>query len=175
MHVFKKMIWFIPVAVAVLVFSVYMLIYLYNKLPIVCSDVGSLGRLLRIDFSNTEIVNIRSDVDQWDGYTTIVMCLKADADYMSDPYFDRTNRSKVQDPNMEWLRTRDIEILEELTFDRSSINQYGFSFSEVRNGMSIVEFEIHWFALDNRGDVNTNLVFITDIPRRVKVNVSNGR
>lgn len=174
MHIFKRIIWILSVA-AVLVFSLYILIYFYNKSPIVCSDVGALGNLLRIDFSNAEIVNIRSSVDKSDGSTTIVLYLKADADYLSDTYFDRTNRSKALDPKMEWLPAGDIEVLDEFTSDLSSITQYGLSYSEVRNGMSIAPFEIRWYAIDNQLDVNTNLIFLTDIPRRVKVNVSIGR
>lgn len=175
MHIFKKMIWILPAAVTVLVFSVYILIYLYNKSPIVCSDIGLLGNLLRIDFSNAEIVNIRSNVNKSDDSTMIVLCLKADADYLSDTYFDRTNRSKELDPKMEWLPAGDIEVLDELTFDLSSITQYGLSYSEVRNGMSIAPFEIRWYAIDNQLEKNANLIFITYIPRQVKVSMSIGR
>lgn len=167
MHRFWRRIIGIPVLTAILVFAIYMLVYFYNKLPIVCSDIAALENLMRIDLSNVEIVNIQSSVDE--GYTNIVIFAKADEAYLNNEYFESTNYSNVLDRNFEWLTTSDIEMLEQNSLQISDIRQYGISYGDVRNGMSYVSFRIQWYELDNQRGENANVIFSTMVPRRVKI------
>ena len=127
---------------------------------------------MRIDFSGAEIVDIRSNIDMIDGYTKIVLYVKADAKYMNSEYFERTNRSKTLDPNFEWITAEDIDMLSSESLEICDIRQYGGSYSEIRNGMSDVQIEILWYELDKQREDNVNLIFSTWIPRRVKLSMS---
>lgn len=165
-----KIIFSIPVVISILAFLVYVLIYFYYRLPIVCRDVSTLENMLRINFSDAEIVDIHSDFDE--GGTDIVIYVKADTEYMKGDYFVRTNLSYKYDKNFEWLPTREIEMLGEISIEVSDIRQYGISFSEIRSSIYDVPYEIRWYEIDSESGNNTTLIFSTWIPRIVKIDKS---
>ena len=167
MHNFKKVIFSIPVAILILAFLVYVLICFYYRLPIVCRNVSKLENMLRIDFSDAEIVDIQSDFDE--GGTDIVIYVKADTEYTNNEYFVRTNCTNKDEGLIKWVILNNIRQFEG---ELSDIYQYGYSFSEIRRGMSYAPFSIYWSEIKKGGNGNANLVFSTWIPRIVRISKS---
>ena len=168
MRIFKRATAFfaIPVAIAIVAFVIYLLVYLYNKLPIICNDYTTLEDLLKFNFVDVEIVDLQSNINTHSGYTEIVIYVKADMEQMDDEFFERSNFSDKYDKNFELINAKDRKLLAGNAID-NDIYQYGCAYGDLRKGMSEISYPIYWYEIKTEHAENANLLFSTIIPRRI--------
>lgn len=161
------------VAAAILVASlaIYILIYCYHHLTIVCKDISQLEELIKIDLSNVQIIDIDAHISDSDECTEIVICARAKEGYTHDDFYVRTNRSDVYDPDFNDVPPFDIEILERYALGLDDIRKYGACFGDIRNGLSEVGYQIRWYEIYTNRETNANLVISTLIPRRIRIDI----
>ncbi len=106
----------LPFAIAFLAVVILILFLLYSKFPIYCNHVAVLEGLLRIDLADVEIIDIQHDMDVIDGSTDMTICIRADAKYLRNKYFARTDRTPAMKEESINLRESDIEMLKNMAW-----------------------------------------------------------
>ncbi len=177
MSIFKN---HIPVIIVVctlaviLIFALY-IVFFFNKTAIRCDSAEKLTELIRTDFSDVEITDIRYDHYKDESInavgTRMFIFLKESGKLESQEYYLNSNGDGVYDPQLKYVPPGNIEDLKEIGIELSQIQKHGFNYSEISVGYWTAPFEIHWYQIDETYDGKSNVVLLTSIPRKILINV----
>lgn len=142
-------------------------LYFYNRRAIICDDRKKLSELIGVNFNGIEIIDIRYNVEN-NGYTRLCVFIRETRSLEECEYIvaERTVKSES-----DLAPVGDIRYLDTLGIKMDDIVQLGFNFEEITQGHWIVPYSIYWYQLQDTYSDQSNVAFLTWIPRRVSMNV----
>lgn len=161
--------------VVIIVIAVY-IVFFFNKMTIKGDSMEKLTELMRMDFSDVEITDIRykyvkdETLGLWGTRTQIFVFLNESCELESKDYFD-SNEGGIYDPNLEYIPPGHVAELEEIGIQLHQIQKHGGKYNQIRAGFSIVPYTIHWYQIDKSYDSKSNVVLFASVPRKISINV----